>query len=107
MINERLNDIGQGKYLEIIKCTDERERARETYCVGVQWQYERQDLLEIAEVNPFSLIFSPKLLHIIFSSISKMNISLYQCIGPSALSSLCKLFAEEFGHRRGGMPDLW
>lgn len=51
MINDRLSDIGRGKHLEIIKQTDERERARETFCAGVQWQYKREDLLEIAEVS--------------------------------------------------------
>jgi fanconi-associated nuclease 1 len=29
-----------------------------------------------------------------------------QCIGPSNLSQICKIFSEEYGHRTGGMPDL-
>ncbi|KAI8082641.1 uncharacterized protein B0P05DRAFT_468140 [Gilbertella persicaria] len=44
---------------------------------SINWNYELQDILEIAE-----------------------------CIGPLSLASLCKLFFEEFGQRQGGMPDL-
>jgi hypothetical protein len=38
------------------------------------------------------------------SHISKLH---RQCIGPNALSQICKVFAEEYEHRTGGMPDLW
>lgn len=30
-----------------------------------------------------------------------------QCIGPSALAPILSIFAEEYGHRTGGIPDLW
>ncbi|KAI7848629.1 VRR-NUC domain-containing protein [Circinella umbellata] len=77
MINERIGEIEQGKFLELITRVDERERSRETVCIGVNWKYTTEDLLHLAE-----------------------------CIGAIALSSLCRLLAEEFGQRRGGMPDL-
>src|ERR1700686_3106686 len=35
-----------------------------------------------------------------------LSAALIQCIGPSNLSQICKIFSEEFGHRTGGMPDL-
>lgn len=77
LINGRLREIENGEYLEIIKRVDDRERSRNTMCIGINWNYELQDIMEISE-----------------------------CIGPSALSSLSKLFFEEFGQRQGGMPDL-
>lgn len=77
IINERLSEIGRGQFKEIIKEVDDRERPKRTVSVGINWKYEQQDILEIAE-----------------------------CIGASALASLCQLYFEEFGHRQGGMPDL-
>ncbi|KAG2204394.1 hypothetical protein INT46_006946 [Mucor plumbeus] len=77
LINARLREIENGEYLEIIKRVDDRERSRNTMCIGINWNYELQDIMEISE-----------------------------CIGSSSLSSLSKLFFEEFGQRQGGMPDL-
>ncbi|KAI8340588.1 VRR-NUC domain-containing protein [Chlamydoabsidia padenii] len=80
MINERLAQIcqeGSTLYLDIIKQVDDQHRPLQTLCAGVNWNYEQHHLLEVAE-----------------------------CIGPQPLSALCKLLAEEFGHRQGGMPDL-
>ncbi|KAG2210228.1 hypothetical protein INT47_003213 [Mucor saturninus] len=77
IINVRLREISEGHYKDIILKVDERERARGTVCIGTNWDYEQQDILEIAE-----------------------------CIGASSLASLCQLYFEEFGHRQGGMPDL-
>jgi len=57
--------------------------------VGLNWAYAVEDLLEIIEV----IFFWRRELII-------------QCIGPSNLSQICKIFAEEYGHRTGGMPDL-
>ncbi|KAI7901977.1 VRR-NUC domain-containing protein [Cokeromyces recurvatus] len=77
IINKRLREIEDGDYLRIITEVDKRERLKHTVCIGINWNYEFQDIIEIAE-----------------------------CIGPSSLASLCKLFFEEFGQRQGGMPDL-
>jgi hypothetical protein len=43
----------------------------------------------------------------IFDSKDRFLNGFSQCIGPHALSQICKLFAEEYGHRTGGIPDLW
>lgn len=51
MINTRLSEISRGDYREIIERVDEQERPRQTVCVGVNWVYERKDLLEVAEVT--------------------------------------------------------
>lgn len=50
MINERLGEIGQGKFLDLMKAVDARERPRQTLCAGVNWAYEIEDLLQVAEV---------------------------------------------------------
>ncbi|CAO3697136.1 unnamed protein product [Rhizopus stolonifer] len=77
LIQKRLGEIETGNYLDIIKSVDERERPNQTICIGINWNYELQDILEIAE-----------------------------CIGPLALASLCQLLFQEYGQRQSGMPDL-
>ncbi|KAI8984563.1 VRR-NUC domain-containing protein [Mycotypha africana] len=77
LINKRLRDIEEGKYITIMKDVDMRERPKRTVAVGINWNYELEDIIEITE-----------------------------CIGPMALAPLCKLFFEEFDQRQGGMPDL-
>ena len=51
MINERIGEIEQGTFLELITRVDERERLRETVCIGVNWKYTTEELLQLAEVN--------------------------------------------------------
>ncbi|CEP13314.1 hypothetical protein [Parasitella parasitica] len=77
LINTRLREIESGQYLNIIKQVDDRERPKNTTSIGINWNYEQQSIMEIAE-----------------------------CIGPSALAALSKLFFEQFGQRQGGIPDL-
>ena len=106
MINERVGEIEQGKFLELITGVDERERLRETVCIGVNWKYTTEELSQLAEVNT-TIKQKRKPLVTIFISIFYLSITFKKCIGAIALSSLCRLLAEEFGQRRGGMPDLW
>lgn len=49
-INRRLVEIENGLGPDILKATYERERTRETWCVGLNWTYAMDDLLEILEV---------------------------------------------------------
>lgn len=35
----------------MIRSVDEREREKQTMCTGINWNYELQDILEIAEVE--------------------------------------------------------
>lgn len=51
LVQDRLDEIQQGHALDILKATDERERENKTYCVGLKWGYERDDLLEIIQVR--------------------------------------------------------
>ena len=48
----RLAEIANGEGPEILKRTHEREKGRETWCVGLSWAYALDDLLEIVEVLP-------------------------------------------------------
>ncbi|OLL22858.1 Fanconi-associated nuclease 1, partial [Neolecta irregularis DAH-3] len=77
-INSRLVHIENGGAEGLIREVYDREKVRETWCVGLQWRYAVEELVQIAE-----------------------------CIGTYALSQICKVFAEEYGHRASGMPDLW
>lgn len=76
-LNHRLALIENGGGRELIMTCDLENRKAETWCVGLNWTYELQDLLEIVD-----------------------------CLGGTALARLCKLFAEEYGHRVGGIGDL-
>lgn len=50
-IKTRLKELEEeGKALEILNNVDTKERERLTWCVGMKWKYERQDLEEIIQV---------------------------------------------------------
>jgi Fanconi-associated nuclease 1 len=77
-LRTRLMEIENGRGLEFIRETDERERPRRTWAVGCRWDdYSLEDLLEIAE-----------------------------CMGGRALAVICQMLAEEWSHCAAGMPDL-
>jgi fanconi-associated nuclease 1 len=54
-INMRLVELENGFGPEILKNTHEREKGRETWCVGLNWTYAIEDLLEIIQVYPIKL----------------------------------------------------
>jgi fanconi-associated nuclease 1 len=54
-ISVRLAEIENGNASDILKRTHEREKVRETWCVGLSWTYAVEDLLEIVEVGSFQL----------------------------------------------------
>ncbi|SJX63533.1 uncharacterized protein SRS1_14289 [Sporisorium reilianum f. sp. reilianum] len=77
-IRARLDEIARTGGLDLIRATDERERARRTWAVGCRWDlFSQQDLLEVAE-----------------------------CLGGHAISVLCQMLCEEWDHCSSGMPDL-
>ncbi|KAG9128348.1 hypothetical protein FRC07_000461 [Ceratobasidium sp. 392] len=80
-INARLSELvnDQSAARRIVEAVDERERENETWCIGVRWeQFGREDLLEIVD-----------------------------CLGGRALTTICRLLAEEYANRGGGVPDLF
>ncbi|KAI1277218.1 VRR-NUC domain-containing protein [Xylaria sp. FL0933] len=76
-INHRLVDIANGEAPKLIYEVDKRERERRTCVVGLNWDYELDDLLELAD-----------------------------CFDGAALATVCKVIAQEYGQRGGGIPDL-
>ncbi|KAG0035376.1 hypothetical protein BGZ81_008975 [Podila clonocystis] len=64
-------------YLNQLQTTDDLHREKKVFCVGVNWTFEKEELLQIAE-----------------------------CIGAHALSEICKVMAQEYRQRCSGMPDL-
>ncbi|KAI1383289.1 VRR-NUC domain-containing protein [Hypoxylon trugodes] len=76
-INHRLVEIANGGAARLIEEVDKRERKNRTCVVGLNWDYELEDLLELAG-----------------------------SFDGAALASLCKVMAQEYGQRGGGIPDL-
>ena len=77
-INHRLNEISNGEAERILQQVYDANHERETCIVGLRWDYAIEDLLEI--VN---------------------------CFDAEALATLCKVMAQEYQQRGGGIPDLF
>ncbi|KAL2065113.1 hypothetical protein VTL71DRAFT_4253 [Oculimacula yallundae] len=77
-INHRLVEIENGSAADIIRAVDTREREKRTCAIGLNWDFELDDLLEIVS-----------------------------CFDGQALATVCKVMAEEYRVRGGGMPDLF
>jgi Fanconi-associated nuclease 1 len=77
-INIRLAEISNGAAKDLIKKIWEEHHERKTCIIGLDWSFVLDDLLEIAEL---------------FSA--------------GALATVCKVMAQEYGERGGGIPDLF
>ena len=77
-INHRLVEIGNGGAERIVREVHEKESEKETCIVGLHWDYAFEDLLEIV-----------------------------RCFEGEALATLCKIMAQEYQQRGGGIPDLF
>ncbi|KAL8293066.1 hypothetical protein RQP46_000760 [Phenoliferia psychrophenolica] len=81
LIEKRLKFIANAKHskiAELLSVVDDQERPHGTYCIGVNWdKYSKTDLLEITK-----------------------------CIGGESLSTIMRVFAEDYTSRCGGVPDL-
>ena len=77
-VNARSNEISNGEAEAILVRVWEAHFERKTFVVGLDWTYEVGDLSEICRAFP-----------------------------PSALSTVMKVFAQEYGQRGGGVPDLF
>ncbi|XP_014560081.1 hypothetical protein COCVIDRAFT_90313 [Bipolaris victoriae FI3] len=77
-INSRLNEISNGSAPGIIQRIYNDHHERRTCVVGLDWTYDVKDLVEIA-----------------------------QCFDGEALATICKVMAQEYGQRGGGVPDLF
>ncbi|KAK0482662.1 VRR-NUC domain-containing protein [Armillaria novae-zelandiae] len=77
LIQVRLREIEDGRATEILERHDRTYRPSKTWCVGVKWEYPKDDLLEIV-----------------------------QCFKGESLATICHLFCEDYGGRSSGAPDL-
>jgi Fanconi-associated nuclease 1 len=77
-VNARSNEISNGDAEAILTRVWEEHSEKRTCVVGLDWTYELSDLQEICRAFP-----------------------------PSALSTVMKVFAQEYGQRGGGVPDLF
>ncbi|QDS67880.1 hypothetical protein FKW77_008026 [Venturia effusa] len=77
-ITRRLNDIANGDATMLIKQVYDAHHEKQTCVIGLDWSYDIDDLLEIAEF-----------------------------FDGDALSTICKVMAQEYSVRGGGVPDLF
>ncbi|KAK4142599.1 VRR-NUC domain-containing protein [Dichotomopilus funicola] len=76
-INHRLVEIANGGATRILREVYEREHERKTCVVGLNWDFGIDDLAELVT-----------------------------CFDGGALAAVCKVFAQEYKARGGGVPDL-
>lgn len=77
-INARLNEVSNGDAPQIMQRIYDEHHERKTCIVGLDWTFDIVDLLEIA-----------------------------RCFDGEALATVCKVMAQEYGQRGGGVPDLF
>ncbi|KAG8420990.1 hypothetical protein J3458_002898 [Metarhizium acridum] len=76
-INHRLVEIANGQGEWLLRQVWDREHERRTSVVGLNWDFDVDDMAE-----------------------------LIRCFKGSALAAICKVMAQEYKHRGGGVPDL-
>lgn len=76
-INHRLVEIENGGAERLLRSVWEREHERRTHVVGLNWDYEMDDLIELV-----------------------------RCFKGDALAAICKVQAQEYKQRGSGVPDL-
>ncbi|KAJ9137873.1 Fanconi-associated nuclease [Pleurostoma richardsiae] len=76
-INHRLVEIANGSAERLIRGVDASERERRTCVVGLNWDFDVDDLVELAAG-----------------------------FGGEGLAAVCRVMAQEYGQRGGGIPDL-
>ncbi|OCK81230.1 hypothetical protein K432DRAFT_326684 [Lepidopterella palustris CBS 459.81] len=77
-INRRLIQISNGEAEALVKDVWNRHSERKTCVVGLDWAFDLDDLLDIVT-----------------------------CFQGEALAVVCKVMAQEYGQRGGGVPDLF
>ena len=77
-INHRLVEIANGDSPRLLREVHDREHETQTCVVGIDWSYDLADLLEIV-----------------------------RCFPGEALATVCKVMAQEYQQRGGGIPDLF
>jgi len=76
-IHRRLAEISNGEAETILRRVDAAHRERRTCVIGLNWDFDLEDLVELVT-----------------------------CFGGGALAAVCKVMAQEYRQRGGGIPDL-
>ncbi|KAG5971918.1 hypothetical protein E4U58_007071 [Claviceps cyperi] len=76
-INHRLVEVANGEGECLLRRVWEREHERRTSVVGLNWDFDIEDMAELV-----------------------------RCFEGSALAAVCKVMAQEYRQRGGGVPDL-
>jgi Fanconi-associated nuclease 1 len=76
-INHRLVDIANGHGERIVREVWEHHHDRRTCVIGLRWDFDIEDIAQLVS-----------------------------CFEGSALAALCKVMAQEYRQRGGGIPDL-
>ncbi|KAK1777317.1 VRR-NUC domain-containing protein [Copromyces sp. CBS 386.78] len=76
-INHRLVEISNGGAGDLIRRVNEQHRERRTCIIGLNWDYKVEDLFELVS-----------------------------CFEGEALAAICKVIAQDYKARGGGVPDL-
>ncbi|KAK3336237.1 VRR-NUC domain-containing protein [Cercophora scortea] len=76
-INHRLVEIANGKAEKLLREVHEREGERRSCVVGLNWDFDIGDLLQLVS-----------------------------CFDGEALAAVCKVMAQDYKSRGGGVPDL-
>ncbi|CAI6095727.1 unnamed protein product [Clonostachys chloroleuca] len=76
-INHRLVEIANGEGERLVREVWAREHERQTSVIGLNWDFEIEDIAELVKF-----------------------------FEGSALATVCKMMAQEYRHRGGGIPDL-
>ncbi|KAF3484051.1 coiled-coil domain-containing protein MTMR15 [Arthroderma uncinatum] len=77
-IKSRLAQISNGEAQQLIREVHERESAKQTCAIGIDWSFDLSDLIEIV-----------------------------QCFRGEGLATICQVMAQEYQQRGGGIPDLF
>ncbi|KAE8155453.1 VRR-NUC domain-containing protein [Aspergillus tamarii] len=77
-INHRLVEITNGESERILRAVHAREAPRQPCAIGIDWSFELDDLVDIV-----------------------------RCFRGEALAAICKVLAQEYQQRGGGIPDLF
>ncbi|KAK6813719.1 hypothetical protein RU639_010196 [Aspergillus parasiticus] len=77
-INHRLVEITNGESERILRAVHAREAPRQPCAIGIDWTFALNDLIDIV-----------------------------RCFRGEALATICKVLAQEYQQRGGGIPDLF
>ncbi|KAE8382702.1 hypothetical protein BDV26DRAFT_253016 [Aspergillus bertholletiae] len=77
-INHRLVEITNDEAERILRAVHAREASRQPCAIGIDWTFELDDLVDIV-----------------------------RCFRGEALAAICKVLAQEYQQRGGGIPDLF